>query len=76
MITDLVALKEALRQRVPKDDDSPGCQLCKWVLADLEANGGALKGWHFDLFGQPMFQRKGEIAHMKLEGFIFVESEL
>lgn len=69
-------LKAALRLRVPRDEDSPGCQLCKWILLDLEANGGKLKGWNMDMFNQPIFPKKGEIAHLKLEGMTFVESEL
>jgi hypothetical protein len=72
----LDGLRELLRKRVPKDDDSPGCQLCKWILLDLEANAGKLKGWNMDFFNQPIFSKKGEIAHLKLEGFPFVESEL
>jgi hypothetical protein len=77
LITDLAALKEALRKRVPKDGDSPGCQLCKWILADLEAHNGKLEGGgDLDLFGKPIFPKSGEVMHLKLEGFVFIESEL
>jgi len=69
-------LKTVLRARVPKDEDSPGCFLCKWILLDLEAHDGKLKGWNLDLFKQPIFPRSGEIAHLKIEGIPFVESEL
>jgi hypothetical protein len=72
----LEALKELLRARVPKDDDSPGCQLCEWILLDLEAHDGKLKGWNLDVFKKPIFPKEGEIAHLKLEGFPFVESVL
>lgn len=65
-----------LRVRAPKDENSPGCFMCKWILLDLEANGGKLKGWNMDIFGKPVFAKQGEIAHLKLEGFPFVESEL
>lgn len=60
-------LKDRLRSRVPKDEDSPGCFLCKWILLDLEKNG-KLKGWNMDQFDQPVFPKKGELAHLKLEG--------
>lgn len=69
-------IKELLRKRVPKDEDSPGCFLCKWILLDLEAHGGKLKGWDLDLFGKPVFSKGGEIAHLKLEGIPFVETAL
>lgn len=69
-------LKDRLRARVPKDADSPGCVLCQSILLDLEKNGGKLKGWGVDMLGYPVFQKKGEVAHLKLEGFPFVESEL
>lgn len=71
----LEALKEALRKRAPKDDDSPGCFLCKWILLDLEANK-KLKGWNLDSFGKPIFPREGEIAHLKLEEIQFLETVL
>lgn len=76
MSSALEDLKAGLRLRVPRDEDSPGCQLCKWILQDLEANGGKLKGWNLDLFEKPMFPKESEIAHLKLEGFVFVEEEL
>jgi hypothetical protein len=69
-------LKELLRKRAPKDGDAPQCFMCRWILLDLEANAGKLKGWNMDFFNQPIFPKKGEIAHLKLEGFPFVESEL
>lgn len=69
-------IKELLRKRVPKDEDSPGCILCKWILLDLEAHGGKLKGWHLDAFNRPVFPKEGEIAHLKLEGIPFVETAL
>lgn len=69
-------LKDQLRSRVPKDEDSPGCNLCQHILLDLQANGGKLKGWNLDMFGKPVFPRDGEISHLKLEGFKFVESVL
>lgn len=72
----LEQLKGRLRARVPKDQDSPGCMLCQWILLDLEKNDGKLKGWNMDFFNQPIFPKKGEIAHLKLEEFPFVESEL
>lgn len=68
-------IKEELRKRVPKDGDSFGCFLCKWILLDLEANK-KLKGWNLDLFGKPIFPREGEIAHLKLEGIYFLETVL
>lgn len=72
----LDALKEALRKRVPKDSDSPGCFMCQWILFDLEANKGKLKGWNLDSFGKPTFLKEGEIAHLKLEGMEFLETSL
>lgn len=76
MSASLEALKARLLERVPKDEDAPGCQLCKWTLEDLETNGGKLKGWNLDLFGKPIFPKSAELAHLKLEGIPFVESEL
>jgi hypothetical protein len=72
----LDALKAELRKRVPKDENSPGCFLCKWILFDLEANNGKLKGWNLDSFNKPIFQKEGEIAHLKLEGIEFLETAL
>lgn len=72
----LEALKARLRERTPKDDDSPGCMMCGWLLQDLEANGGRLKGWNMDLFGKPIFPKSAELAHLKLEGIPFEESAL
>jgi len=72
----LEAVKAELRKRVPKDEDSPGCLLCKWILLDLEAHGGKLKGWSLDSFNKPAFPRDGEIAHLKLEGIEFLETVL
>jgi hypothetical protein len=69
-------IKAMLRRRSPKDDDSPGCALCKWILLDLEKNGGKLKGWNLDSFNKPVFPKEGEIAHLKLEEIPFVESAL
>jgi len=69
-------LKDQLLSRTPKDEDSPGCQLCKWILMDLQANGGKLKGWNLDMFGKPVFPKEGEVAHLKLEGIPFLESML
>lgn len=69
-------IKNLIRQRAPKDGDSFGCFLCRWILLDLEAHGGKLKGWNLDMFGKPVFQRDGEIAHLKLEGIPFVETAL
>lgn len=65
-------IKDLLRGRAPKDADSPGCFLCKWILLDLEANG-KLKGWNLDMFGKPIFTKEGEVAHLKLEGIQFLE---
>lgn len=72
----LETLKVELRKRVSKDEDSPGCFLCKWILLDLEAHGGKLKGWSLDSLNKPSFPRDGEIAHLKLEGIEFLETVL
>lgn len=69
-------IKELLRNRAPKDEDSSGCLLCKWILLDLEAHSGKLKGWNLDSFNKPVFQKEGEIAHLRLEGIPFVETAL
>ena len=75
-MSSLAALKALLLARIPKDEDSPGCQLCRWVHQDLEAHGGKLKGWNLDLFGHPIFDRDAELMHLILEGIPFVEAEL
>lgn len=72
----LTALKDRLLDRTPKHEDAPGCFLCKWILLDLNAHDGKLKGWNLDMFGQPLFPRKAELTHLKLEGIPFVETEL
>lgn len=72
----LSALKDRLLDRVPKQEDAPGCFLCKWILLDLDAHDGKLKGWNLDMFGQPIFPKKAELIHLKLEGIPFVEAEL
>jgi|SoiMethySBSTD1v2_1073268.scaffolds.fasta_scaffold5273654_2 hypothetical protein len=69
------AVKVEVRKRVPKDEDSPGCFMCKWIMLDLEANG-KLKGWNLDQFGKPIFSREGELAHLKIEGIEFLEAAL
>ena len=68
-------VKNAVRKRTPKDDDSPGCFMCKWILLDLEAHG-KLMGWNLDQFNKPIFPREGELAHLKIEGIEFLEAAL
>jgi hypothetical protein len=64
-------LKEKLRARVPRDEDSPGCQLCKWILGDLEQNGTLTKGYpEICIDGKPLFPVEGKTAHLILEGFL------
>lgn len=75
MSATMEALKEALRKRVPKDEDSPGCQLCRMILDDLEKNGH-LTGAPHDYANYPIFPKKGKLDHLKLEGILFLESEL
>lgn len=62
-----VVLREFLRSRVPKDDDSPGCApCCKWILDDLEKNG-KLTGYPRDFNGVPDYPIESKIKHLHLE---------
>ncbi len=68
-------LKDELWIRVP-DESGIGCILCQWILQDLEAHGGKLKGWLPDIFEKSIFQKVGELDHLELEEISYQGLEL
>ena len=58
------ATRELLERRRVKDD--VGCQLCTFILEDLELHGH-LTGYPFDLQGGVRFPIDSKLAHIDLE---------
>jgi hypothetical protein len=64
---EVARIKPLLQKRIPVED-GPGCFLCKWIYADLEANGN-LTGYPKGNMGGE-FPEEGKLLHLKLEGMV------
>lgn len=56
---------DRLRKRIPKDEDSPGCFLCKWIVFAL-GPGNKLRDYH-PHDDQKQFPVKSQKLHLALE---------